>query len=189
MDQTTKYNSSVWRRNRFWPVLLLVFGFGFAQSADSHTNQTLTARYPVAVLQSHQANSLQKLEDFYHYLNLLSETSDKDLQAQLKENIFSLFDDKNTLVDDITTDKKDEIPLSYLLDNIASKQITFHFKNQQVSREFYRDYWFDVYTLEITSGSKSVTRTFAQIVYLRPAEKAFGNTTKNILQVSLGPIE
>jgi hypothetical protein len=189
MDQTTKYNSSAWRRNRFWPVLLLVYSVGFAQSADSQANHMLTARYPVAMLKSHQANSLQKLGDFYHYLNLLSGTSDSNLQAQIKENIYSLFEDKNTLVDDLTTDRKDRIPLSYLLENIASKQITFDFKNQQVSREFYRDYWLDSYTLEITSGGKSVTREFTQIVYLKPEQKAFGNTTKNVLQVSLGPIE
>jgi hypothetical protein len=189
MDQTTKYNSSAWRSSRFWPVFLLAFGFGFAQNIDSHVNQTLTARYPMAMLKSHQANSLQKLEDFYHYLNLLSATNDKDLQVQLKENIYTLFEDKNILVDDITTDKKDQLPLSYLLDNITSKQLTFSFKNEEVSQEFYYDYWFDSYALEITASGKSVSRTFRQIVYLKPENKAFGNTTKTILQVSLGPIE
>lgn len=191
MEQTTKYSSSGWRSNSFWLLLLLVFGFGFAQDKpDSDVrNQTLTSRHSLMVLQSYQNNSLQKLGDFYHYLNLLSAANDKNLQQQLKEAIYTLFDDKNILVEDFTTDKKDKIPLSYLLDNIASKKLNFSIKNENVSREFYRDFWYDSYTLEIAENGETKSRQIKQAVHLKPEDKAFGSNVKSVLQVSLGAIE
>jgi hypothetical protein len=143
----------------------------------------------MAVLEAYQINSLQKINDFYHYLNLLSATDDTDLQMQIKENIYALFEDRNILVDNILTETDDRIPLSYLLDNIASKKLVFAFKNEQVGKDFYRDYWVDSYTLEINEKGKTTTQKVRQSVYLKPETKAFGKTTKTVLSVSLGAIE
>jgi len=188
MMQIAKYNLSGWLSNSFLPLLLVSFSV-VGQSADSGTRETLASKYSLAMLEAHQANSLEKVGDFYHYLNLLSATDDKTLQQQIKENIFALFEDKNVLVDDFTTDVKDKIPLSYLLDNIASRQIRFAVVNEKISREFYRDYWFDSYDVEITANGVKKTRRLKQTVYFRPEDKAFGSQRKTVLAVSLGTIQ
>jgi hypothetical protein len=188
MEQTTKYNSSGWRRNSLW-LLLLFSVFAMGQSNDSATRSRLDSRYSIAMLEAHQANSLGKLTDFYHYLNLLSGTDDKQLQSQLKENIYALFIDKNILIEDLTTDKTDQIPLSYFLDSVASKGLTFVIKDKAVSREFYYDYWFDSYTLEVTAGGKKMTRETMQAVHFGPQHKPFGNKSKTVVGAMLGGIK
>lgn len=171
-------------------MLLLFAGFGYAQSHESAVkNQTLAARYSMAMLEAHQANSLEKINDFYHYLNLLSAAKDKELQAQLKENIYALFEDKNIIVNDILAQKAGQIPLSYLLDNIASRGISFSVIDERAGKDFYRDSWYDYYTLQIAEKGKATTLQVKQSVYMKPEKKAFGETYKTVLSVSLGAIE
>lgn len=189
MEQTRKYNSSGWRSSK-WMLLLLFTGIAMAQDIDSSIrNQSLASRFPAAMLEAHQVNSVARIGDFYHYLNLLSATDDKQLQTQLKENIYALFDDKNTLIDNFLTEKNDPIPLSYLLDNIASRNFIFSFKPETPKPLYFRDYWFDTYTLEWTQDGQSSARKIKQRVYLKPEDKTFGATSKAVLSVTLGGIE
>lgn len=189
MEQTRKYNSSGWRSSK-WLFALMFSGVLAAQESDSAVRRnSLATRFPAAMLEVHQVNSVGKIGDFYHYLNLLSATDDKALQDQLKENIYALFDDKNTLVDNFFTEKNDPMPLSYLLDNIAARNFIFSFKPETPKPLYFRDYWFDVYTLEWTQDGQSSVRKVKQRVYLKTEEKTFGATSKAVLSVTLGGIE
>lgn len=189
MEQTRKYNSSAFRRNKFLLPVLFCCAFGFSQDASVHVQKTLMNAFSAPALDAYKENSLQKVTDFYYYLNLLSANKDADLEAQLKENIFSLFEDRNVVINDFTTDKKDQIPLSYLLENIASKEIVFSVKNEQVKKMTYENYWFGSYTLEVTKNGKSALFRLHQKIFLKTEEKNFGNESKQVWQTSLGGIE
>jgi len=187
MTQTTKYSLSGWLSSKFL-LLLLASVSAIGQSADSGSRETLTSKYSLAMLEAHQANSLEKIVDFYHYLNLLSATDDTELQNQIKENIYTLFEHRNTLVSDFTTDQTGQIPLAHLLDNIASGKLRFSVENESFAREFYRNYWYDTYELEITSGDVKTRRQISQVIYFKPEDKTFGKTKKTVPAVLLGPI-
>ena len=187
MIQTAKYSLSGWLSSSF-ALLLLVSAAAIGQSADSGSHARLTSKYSRPMLEAHQANSLDKIGDFYHYLNLLSAAGDQALQNQIKENIYALFESKNTVIDDFSTDVEDQIPLSYFLDNIASRQMVFSIVNQSAGQEFYRDYWIDSYDLEVVVSGIKKTRRLRQTIYLKPENKAFGTRQKTVLAVSLGPI-
>lgn len=189
MEQTKKYNSSGWRSSK-WLLVLLFPLISLAQDIESAVRkQTLAARFPAAMLEAHQTNSLAKIGDFYHYLNLLSATDDKTLQTQIKENIYALFEDKNTLVKNFVTAQNAPIPLSYLLDNIAARNFIFSFKPVAPKPLYFSDYWFDDYTLEWTQNGQSATLEIKQRVYLKPEEKVFGSSSKSVLSVTLGAFE
>ena len=189
MEQTEKYSSSGSRSNSLALLLLLVSLFATGQDVETVRGQTLSSRFPVAMLKAQQENSLEKIGDFYYYLNLLSASSDNALQEQLKENIYGLFADKNTLVEDFTTGKPDRIPLTYLLDNVASRRMSFSVKNESVSKHFYSDYWIDSYDLEVAQEGIVSLRQVRHVIYFRPEDKNYGSRAKTVMGVALGGLE
>lgn len=190
MEQTRKYGSFASLRSNFLLPVLFCCAFGFSQDASSaHVQKTLINAFSAPALDAYKENSLEKVVDFYHYLNLLSANKDEALEAQLKENIFSLFEDKNVVLEDFTTDKKDQIPLSYLLENIASKEITFLVKNKDVTKMTYENYWIGSYALEVTQNGRAVLYRLHQKIFLKTEAKTFGNESKQVWQTALGGIE
>lgn len=189
MGQTRKFGSFAFRRNKFLFPVLFCCAFGFSQSSDPRVQKTLMHAFSDTALDVYKENSLQKVVDFYYYLNLLSATKDSGLEAQLKETIFSLFEDRNVVLNDFTTEKDDQIPLAYFIENITSKEFVFSIKNEKVAKMTYENYWIGSYTLEVTKNGQTAVLRLQQKIFMKPETKSFGSESKIVWQTSLGGIE
>ncbi len=187
MEKTTRYNSSVWRRSSF--LLLLLFPMaGFSQS-DGNRVPTIKNTFSTAAIKSYQESSILKIEDFYHYLNLLSGAQANDLKLQLTENIVSLFDKNNTLVANMAAGSKDRIPLTDLLSKISlTPEMAFRVSDVRML-PIGNDFWFCTYQLEISREGEQITLPVTQKIFLQHIVKSFGGTSSGVWELSLGEMQ
>jgi len=148
----------------------------------------LRAQFSMASLQAYQQNSDGKIRDFYHYLNLLSDTTDEALKRQLQQSIYALFEDHDIVVENPLAEESGRIPLSYLLENVFGRKITFALLWVTPRQEFNQDYWIDDYLLQISNPESTRTVRLSQIVFLKPKIKSFGQSEKTVWNLSLGAI-
>ncbi|OYU79038.1 MAG: hypothetical protein CFE23_15955 [Flavobacterium sp. BFFFF1] len=175
-------------------LLLTVFVFAaacYGQNAESRNN-AIKANFSQAALGAWQQHSLDKVRDYFQYLELLAnETSSEPLKAQLKESIYTLFEARNTMVIDITSADKTPMTLENLLEKMDKfkRPLKINIKKKRLSSYFSDNYWMNIYTIEITVDNNTMINDVSQKIYFLPQIKDFGGKSKEVWSLKLGEME
>ncbi len=178
-------------------AILILAGLSFSlllksqSNLSTSTNQGMKAQFSQSSLQAYQESSLSKVEDFYQYLELLSdETVSQALKNELKETIYSQFQNTDVQVYNFTEEPASLITLNQLLTFVEKdKSIKFTIKNENSLKEIYSDYWINSYTLEVSRESEIQIFFIKQKVYFSPQLKKFGEREKEVWTMLLGEME
>jgi|SRR5690606_11919846 len=171
-------------------LFILFSGFGFCQNKELRSN-VISANFSTTEIGAYQESAEKKIEDFYSYLNLLSDkTVSEKAKVEIKENIFLLFKDKRVGIIDLLYKESSKISLSELLDMVEN--LTIHFtliRKKQAQPELYNDYWLSEYSVEVALNEGKFVKKISQKIYFSPKNKKFGNAYKEVWEIKLGEIE
>lgn len=170
--------------------IIFLFSFAFyGQNANNPSSIAIEGNFSKVSIKAYQESAILKIEDYYNYLALLSNTSTSDaLKTEIKAALFSLFKNKYIQVFDITSEEKETISLIELVEKIKNKNYSFLISNS-TNTFLSNDYWRTVYNLEIRQGDNNRMLKCSQKVYFTPTTKRFGTTEKEIWTIKLGEIE
>lgn len=171
-------------------LFILVSGFAFSQNAGFKSN-AISANFSIAEMEAYQESADNKIEDFYSYLNLLSDKSiSKKTKTEIKESILLLFQNNQTTVLNFTSETHQPLSLFAFLNMVENQEI--HFKVLHLSSkkpDTYSDFWISEYALEIIQNKTKTTKSVLQKVYFSPKNKKFGSISKRVWEIKLGEIE
>lgn len=162
---------------------------GFSQNAGFKSN-AISSNFSKAEIEAYQESADKKIEDFYSYLNLLSDKNiSEKIKSEIKESILLLFQNDQTTVLGFTSDTHQPLSISAFLDIVENREI--HFNLVRLSSKEpnpYSDFWFSEYVLEIVQNKKTTTENVLQRVYFSPKNKEFGSVSKQVWEIKLGEI-
>lgn len=163
-------------------------GVLYAQNAAKTT--AIAREFSAPAIAVYQESSQSKVEDFYHYLSLLTTPGiSPGLKAQIRDNIFMLFTDKETGITNFTSDSPQKITLPHFLDTIEKwGKTTFTIVEMQSTPAIFDDHWVNTYTLQIETETEITSRTLQQKIYFHPEKKKFGSAVKEIWALQLGEV-
>ncbi|AWA30621.1 hypothetical protein HYN48_11275 [Flavobacterium magnum] len=164
----------------------------FGQSASMENKKGMKSNFSRAALGAWQQHSLDQVRDYFQYLEMLAnETTSDALKAQLKENIYALFNSRNTMVIDITTADKAPVTLEALLTKMDkfNQPLKITLKKKRLSSYFSDDSWMNIYTLEIAVNNNIMVNDVSQKIYFQPQLKDFGGRKKEVWSIQLGEME
>lgn len=175
--------------DRSYLYLLLLFSFSlFGQDVNFAAPKTIKANFTMASVKAYQESATLKIEDYYQYLNLLSdEATPENLKREIKTSIFSLFENEKVMVIDFTSTENTTISLPDFIDKITNKNFSFvisNFENSIVAS----DYWTTKYQLTVTQNKISKPIILLQQIGFKPVYKNFGNTKKEVWTLFLGEV-
>ncbi len=169
--------------------LILISNFGFGQDAGFR-KQTISSSFSPLEIEAYQESADKKIEDFYSYLNLLSDKSiSQKTKVEIRENIFLLFEDQQTEVIDLVSDEHKKISLLDFLAKTKDQNIKFRIIQTESIPVVIVDYWISEYSVEITLNGEKSVKEISQKVYFSPVYKKFGKNSKEVWEMKLGEIE
>src|SRR5690554_292984 len=170
---------------------LIISNFGFSQDAGFRKTSISSSFSPVEI-EAYQESADKKIEDFYSYLNLLSDKYiSQKVKTEIKEGILLLFKNNRLEVVDFISDENTRVSLSAFLDKVEkSESIRFKLiKKEDTVPELSIDYWFSEYTVEVELNGEKYVNKISKKVNLSPVYKQFGNTYKEVWEIKLGEME
>ncbi|MFY0482790.1 hypothetical protein ACI6PS_09290 [Flavobacterium sp. PLA-1-15] len=170
--------------------IVFLFSFSFyGQNATSNSLMSIKNNFSEISIKAYQESAILKIEDYYNYLALFSNSSTSDaLKTEIKTALFSLFKNKHIQIMDFTQEENPQIELPDLLDKIKNKNYSFSIlktSNTFVSN----NYWVTSYDLQFRENENNHTLKCTQKVYFIPTTKQFGTTEKDVWTIKLGEIE
>lgn len=170
--------------------LILISNFGFGQDAGFR-KQTISSSFSPLEIEAYQESADKKIEDFYSYLNLLSDKSiSEKAKAEIRENVFLLFKNNRIRIINFFTEENEKTTLSGFLDKIEKQPISYKLIPKKSSiPELFSNYWVSEYSVEITLNGEKSVKKISQIIYFNPVYKHFGNTQKEVWEIKLGEME
>ena len=110
--------------------LLLFSIFGFAQDAG-FSKKSMKENFSAETLQAYQESSFSKVNDFYEYAQLLTNTTiSKELKKEIKTAVHSLFKENDVTVINFLSSEKEKITLNKETD--VSKRIPSFEVNREI---------------------------------------------------------
>lgn len=175
--------------DRSYLYLLLLFSFSlFGQDVNFAGPKTIKANFTMASVKAYQESATLKIEDYYQYLNLLSdEATPENLKREIRTSIFSLFENEKVMVIDFISTENTTISLPDFIDKITNKNFSFvisNFENSIVAS----DYWTTKYQLTVTQNKISRPIILLQQIGFKPVYKNFGKTKKEVWTLFLGEV-
>ncbi|MBA3987243.1 MAG: hypothetical protein H0X63_11880 [Flavobacteriales bacterium] len=166
-------------------------GNGVFYAQDAGKTSAIAMEFSAPSIAAYQEGSQTKVEDFYHYLSLLTTPNlSPDLKTQLRENILTLFADKKTGITNFTSDSPEKITLLQFLETIEKRgKTTFTVIGMHSSPVSFEEYCVNTYTLQIKTAMATTTKTLHQKIYFHPERKSFGRATKEVWSLKLGEVE
>lgn len=173
----------------FFIVGVALTCFGQSNNTTVSSKVTIQSNFSFQAIKAFQESAVLKIEDYYDYLELYSNTATSDtLRKQLKGTIYNLFADQQPKVVDFTSSDNTPIALNKLLDKIKKKNYTFKLTDTQ-SSIVAADFWTTKYNLEIFEGNqRCILEVFSKVIF-RPVEKQFGSNSKEVWVLFLGNME
>ncbi len=167
--------------------LLFFTVFGNAQDAG-FSKKSMKANFSMEVLNAYQESSLAKVNDFYEYAQLLTNsTISNDLKEEIKTTIFSLFKENDVMIVNFLSSKKEKISLTQFITLLKNENpIRFQIKKTHEKVPFFNDYWINHYYLEIERNKQITIIEIKQKVYFSENIKSFGEHQKEVWSVFLG---
>lgn len=143
----------------------------------------------MAALSAWQNHSMEKVADFYAYLNLLSdENTGSELKVEIIKNIEDLFQSKNVSVIDFSGISKNN-NLEQLLKIVSAQKIGFKISDQINFTEVSENSWSVNYLVEVTQNGKKSVVHVNQTIWLSQSQKAFGAKSKTVWRQVLGEMK
>ena len=169
---------------------LLFSIFGFAQDAG-FSKKSMKANFSAETLQAYQESSFSKVNDFYEYAQLLTNTTiSKELKKEIKTAVHSLFKENDVTVINFLSSEKEKITLNKFL-TLLEKEKNSRFKARKANEkvQFFNDHWINHYYLEIERNKQITIVEIKQKVYFSENLKSFGENQKEVWSVYLGEME
>ena len=165
-----------------------------ANAQKSSTNSdvnNLSNKLNYRVLNAYQENASTKIEDVFHYFQLLT---DKSLNTKVKNeiilNINQLFNNQNPILLDITSENLDKIELEKLIKKLLiSEPIMFKISNQNNYNSVTFNSWINNYTLIKTKSGFNKTISIVQTIFMEEEIKQFGVNFKTVWVTYLGEMQ
>lgn len=171
---------------------ILLSGVTFGQDAGFRKLSISSSFSPVQI-EAYQESADKKIEDFYSYLNLLSDSEvSQQAKSEIRESILLLFKDSNTEVVDFTSENK-KIKLDELI--TICENFNFEFKIIKIEenqKEIQDNFWLREYTLTMKYTKKQDKKApigITQKIYFSPVYKQFGETYKEVWEIKLGEMD
>jgi hypothetical protein len=152
---------------------------------------SLNQKFSSKVLNAYQENSKTKVEDLYAYFQWLPDASlPDDVKKEVVKNIQLLFQNRNEMVVDFTSQSLDKIPLEqFIAKLLISEPILFTVSKETKYDSVDYQSWKITYTITTTKSGLQKNIEITQKVYFIPQPKQFGETRKEVLETFLGSIE
>lgn len=177
--------------NKVIVIIFLVFSSLFvrAQTTSGSHAKGLKAIFSEPTLLAYQENAKTKVEDFYQYLQLLTDASrSKELRKEVKLNIIALFKNDEVLLPDLKSDDLGVVKLQLFLNALETGPPLKFELGSMSSQQIELNCWNISYSLKIIYGDKKRMLNLVQRIYLSKNIKAFGANSKYVWQVFLGEI-
>jgi len=169
---------------------ILFSGVVFSQDGG-YRSQAISSNFSTVEIEAYQESADKKIEDFYSYLNLLSDKEiSQKVKNEIKENIFLIYTDRRLAVVDLLSNKSGKISLSEFLDKTEKQKTNYKLILEKSSNPgLFEDYWLSEYSVEVQLNGEKSVKKIAQKIYFSPVYKQFGDTTKQVWEIKLGEME
>ena len=192
MIKTKLISSELYKSNMkkgFLFALLLLSACINGQTTQGNASTTsIGANFSMVSVKAYQESANLKVSDYYKYLELLSDsTTSEDLKNEIKNALFAIVKNRETVVSDITSDDNQSISLTKLIDKIQNKNYTFSVF-EMTNGKVYNNSWSIDYRLKIFQNNTKQAKQLSQIIYFSPTLKHFGSKTKEVWSITLGEV-
>lgn len=175
-------------RNLCLFIVLLTFATINAQQAN--TSSAIEREFSAPSINAYQERSQDRVQEFYAYLEYLTDPGiSAGLKKQIETNIYHLFQTETVSVVDFTSSQKTKISLEELLKKLKTSSKTKLALSSKTSTPVFGEYWFEDYTLTISSAEETHSLQLRQKIHFIKENKAFGSEEKKVWQLQLGEIE
>lgn len=142
-------------------------------------------------ISAYQKKSTGKIQDFYKYLTLISDSITSDsVKIVAKENIKQLFNQKDATIIDYSDTNLNYISLDDFLQKLSIQKKQLHFEVQNIQlAPILHNFWNCIYDLSVFDEEQKKLLKLTQNVSLQLVEKQFGDTTKEVWQLQLGGVQ
>lgn len=107
-------------------IFLLFFSFGKGQDSKvAFAKNSISYNFNRAQISVYQNTSSEKFEQFIDYFNLLQNSNDAELNAQIKQSLFSLFENPEVQIQDFLDSNEIVSLRNFLEKHQHSKQIVY----------------------------------------------------------------
>jgi len=164
---------------------ILFSGVAFGQDAGFKTS-TISHNFSAMQVEAYQESANKKIEDFYSYLNLLTDKNiSQAVKNEIKESIYLLFVDRDVAIQGIVSKDNEKITLSAFLNSLEENSGMKYkiYKIENTAGNIYENYWLSVVSIEHNNID------IRHKVYFSPQQKQFGGTSKTVWEIKLGEIE
>ena len=153
-------------------LFMLFSGLAFSQNAGFKSN-AISANFSTAAIEAYQESADNKIEDFYLYLNLLSDKSiSEKTKSEIKESILLLFQNNETTVLNFASETHQPLSLFAFLNMVTNQEIHFKLRHLTSKKpDMYSDFWISEYALEIIQNKTKTTKKCFTKVYFNPKTK------------------
>ena len=124
---------------------LIISNFGFGQSTMKTVS--ISSSFSPLEIEAYQESADKKIEDFYSYLNLLSDKSiSEKAKAEIRENVFLLFKNNRIRIIDFFTEENEKITLSDFLNKTENQKVSYKLIPKKSSiPELFSNYWINIF--------------------------------------------
>lgn len=166
-------------------ILMSLFGYSQSTARISENKNSIVSNFSEASILAYQDLAVDKINDFYGYLNLYKEENSVALQQEIEENIRTVFLNEDVSVLNFIEDKNEVVPLSVLLNECEKRSAIYEVSNFKKEMASNANFFLIAYDLEIKNESIKKYKMI-QKVYFFPSVKSFGSEKKNVWQLKLG---
>jgi hypothetical protein len=165
-------------------VLMSLFGFSQSSAIGLEKNNSIVSNFSEASIVVYQEVAIDKINDFYSYLNLYKEVKSVALQQEIDINVRTIFFNENVEVFDFIQDNNN-VHLDVLLKQCKKEKFTYTVSNFKKETPSKTNFFLITYDLEIINEAIKKYKMI-QKVYFFPSVKSFGSEKKNVWQLKLG---
>lgn len=168
-------------------ILLLV---GRVNAQEVNRVSAIEKEFSAPAINAYQERSQDKVQEFYAYLELLTDPKNPvELKQQIEANIYNLFQSETVSVVDFTSPEKTPISLQKLLKRLQSSPKARFSLSEKTSTRVLDDYWFERYTLTVSSAEETRTFQLRQKIQFTKKTKTFGSQKKKVWELQLSSVQ
>lgn len=166
-------------------IFLLFFYFGKAQTTNtSFAKNSISYNFNKSQISAYQNTSFEKFEQFVEYFNLLQNSNDAELNTQIKQSLFSLFENPEVQIQDFL-DSNEIVSLRSFLEKYQNSKQIVQILSKKNEKQIFQNSWLNIYQIK-TNSEKTID--LQQIISFEIQEKKFGNKTKEVWELKLGEL-
>lgn len=162
--------------------------FAISQNSNAKivsNKNSILANFSETSIVAYQDGAVEKIEDFYSYLNLYAQTSNANVKNEIKANIEAIFLNQNLILTDIVEGNEVKKTMQELLEKFKNTSTHFETSNFKKEMDLNGNFFLIHYDLQVKNRENKQYKIH-QKVYFFPSMKNFGTAQKNVWQLKLG---